>query len=682
MGIDRRELVNAYNPVKTAVEVASPLSVGNGEFAFTCDVTGLQTLYRHHAEHNIPLCTMSQWGWHTAPNQNGGRYTLEDLVMTEYPAADRTVRYPVEMKPGNEAVYTWLRQNPHRYNLARFYVKYDGQELLPGQLGDIRQTLQLYTGVIQSSFTLEDTSVGVETLCHGEKDALGLRISSDALSSGRLTFHIAFPYGHHGITGSDWDEDDAHRTLVTCVSDTDYLIRRQLDRTFYTILLHFAKPVEVLLEGHVLTVFCSEPVLELTANFKQEECRESVAFSEVSASSAKGFRAFWESGAMLDLRQSSTPEARELQRRIILSLYLMYIQACGSLPPQETGLTCNSWYGKFHLEMHPLHAAFLPLWGRGRYLLKSLTWYKLVLDKAKENAARNGYKGARWPKMVAYDAVDSPSVIAPLLIWQQPNILLLLELLYAENPTRAFLEEYWALVRETAEFMCDFSVYDTQRGIYDLCAPIIPAQEEHQPMDVKNPVFELAYWHFGLTVAARWAERLGKPFDRYLQVRDRLAPLPTIDGCYPAHENCPDTFSRFNRDHPSMLFALGFLPGDRTDPSVMLNTYQKVQESWQPDTMWGWDFALMAMTMTRLGKPAEAIKILLKDTAKNTYVQSGNNYQLGRTDLPLYLPGNGALLLAVALMAGGYENAQKNHPGFPDDGTWTVIAEGFKTFPF
>jgi protein-glucosylgalactosylhydroxylysine glucosidase len=39
----------------------SPLSVGNGEFAFTADVTGLQTLVSEH-ENAMPLCTMSQWG--------------------------------------------------------------------------------------------------------------------------------------------------------------------------------------------------------------------------------------------------------------------------------------------------------------------------------------------------------------------------------------------------------------------------------------------------------------------------------------------------------------------------------------------------------------------------------------------------------------------------------------------
>ena len=41
--IDRFALVSRHNPVIRKFDPLSPLSVGNGEFAFTCDVTGLQT---------------------------------------------------------------------------------------------------------------------------------------------------------------------------------------------------------------------------------------------------------------------------------------------------------------------------------------------------------------------------------------------------------------------------------------------------------------------------------------------------------------------------------------------------------------------------------------------------------------------------------------------------------------
>ena len=90
----------------------------------------------------------------------------------------------------------------------------------------------------------------------------------------------------------------------------------------------------------------------------------------------------------------------------------------------------------------------------------------------------------------------------------------------------------------------------------------------------------------------------------------------------------------------------------------------------------------MAMTATVLGRPDVAVDILLKETEKNCYVVSGNNRQDTRKDLPLYLPGNGSLLLAAAMMAAGFDGCQKAAPGFPDNGSWTVEAENIRPFWF
>src|SRR5262245_28588028 len=67
--IDRHAVVTRHNPVLREFDVESPLSVGNGQFAFTVDATGLQT-FPEAFEKTIPLGTLSQWGWHTAPNPN------------------------------------------------------------------------------------------------------------------------------------------------------------------------------------------------------------------------------------------------------------------------------------------------------------------------------------------------------------------------------------------------------------------------------------------------------------------------------------------------------------------------------------------------------------------------------------------------------------------------------------
>ena len=80
--IDRQKLISGHNPVLTEIATDSPLTVGNGELAFTADITGMQTLYEEYQE--LPLCTMSQWGWHTKPvSREKYNYTLDDLVMKE-----------------------------------------------------------------------------------------------------------------------------------------------------------------------------------------------------------------------------------------------------------------------------------------------------------------------------------------------------------------------------------------------------------------------------------------------------------------------------------------------------------------------------------------------------------------------------------------------------------------------
>ena len=120
------------------------------------------------------------------------------------------------------------------------------------------------------------------------------------------------------------------------------------------------------------------------------------------------------------------------------------------------------------------------------------------------------------------------------------------------------------------------------------------------------------------------------------------------------------------------------LPGEGVDRETMQRTLKKVMQEWQWDKTWGWDYGLTAMTAARLGETKLAVEALLMNTPKNRYLANGHNWQnLQRHDLPCYLPGNGGLLYAVALMAGGWRDAPHTHaPGFPADGAWNIKAEG------
>jgi hypothetical protein len=112
------------------------------------------------------------------------------------------------------------------------------------------------------------------------------------------------------------------------------------------------------------------------------------------------------------------------------------------------------------------------------------------------------------------------------------------------------------------------------------------------------------------------------------------------------------------------------------DTTIMKNTFDWIWNNWSWKDTWGWDFPMVAMTATRLGMPDKAIDALLMPVQTNTYLNNGHNYQDNR--LTIYLPGNGGLLAAIAMMCAGYEGSKVVNPGIPKDGKWKVRWEGLK----
>ena len=249
--------------------------------------------------------------------------------------------------------------------------------------------------------------------------------------------------------------------------------------------------------------------------------------------------------------------------------------------------------------------------------------------------------------------------------------------------TRATLERFQTTVFETAEFMASYPVWRSQDRRYVLGPPLIPAQERFPPLETYNPAFELEYWVWGLEMAQCWRERLGLGRSAAWQrVREHMSRLPIVDGCYVNAESHPDTFGPEGErtDHPSLLGACGILPGISVDKEIMRRTLLRVMDTWEWDATWGWDFPMTAMTAARVGEPQLAVDALLMDAERNTYLLNGHNYN--RWGLSVYLPGNGGLLTAVAMMAAGWDGApDSNAQGFPKDGAWSVRWEGLQRMP-
>ncbi len=157
------------------------------------------------------------------------------------------------------------------------------------------------------------------------------------------------------------------------------------------------------------------------------------------------------------------------------------------------------------------------------------------------------------------------------------------------------------------------------------------------------------------------------------EVLNKLSPAPMGEGMYLFQDGCTDTYTKWNWEHPAIVGALGVQPGDGIDREAMRKSLRKVMEVWEWDRAWGWDFGNVAMCAARTGQPELAVKALMAESVKNRYLPNGHNYQ--RENLPAYLPGNGALLRAVAMMCGGSKKGSA--AGFPNDGQWRVRNEGF-----
>jgi len=694
--IDRHALVTRHNVVLTNADVSSPLSVGNGEFAFTADVTGLQTFEANYSG-TIPLSTLSQWGFHSMPNPRG--YSLEKFPLTMIENDGRSAGYLYD-EPGKtpaewHAAANFLYANPSRLHLGRIGMilkSADGHEVRLEELKDIHQELDLWSGELRSHFTFEGEPVEVSTLCHPDREELAVKIQSDLIAKGRLSVRLAFPYGAASFAGNgaDWNRPKAHQTVMTLKGRrADFA--RTLDDDRYYAAMAWTKGNRLTADGphrYVLAGDTNVSTIEFVTAFSQSAVPAKLPnVSATKKASAAMWKKFWSDGGAIDLSQSKDPRWKELERRIVLSQYLTRIQCAGSLPPQETGLTCNSWFGKFHLEMHWWHAAHFPLWGHEDLLERSLPFYQRILPKAKATAKSQGYEGARWPKCVGPSGDPAPTYLECFLIWQQPHPIFYAELIYRNDPSKKTLWKYQELVSETAKFMASFAAWDTNRNQYRIGPPFADAAEvyfrdhEHQ----WNPTFEIAYWRWGLETVQLWRTRLGLPREKkWDDIIAHLPPLPTRDGLYVAGETAADTFITPGRNtsHPCMLAPLGMLNGAMVDRETMRRTLHKILGDWDWNNTWGWDYPMMAMTAARLGEGETAVEALLMDKSKNHYLPNGHNPQLGPT-LPLYLPGNGGLLYAVAMMAAGWDGApaNKHAPGFPDDGNWTVKWEGLKKAP-
>ncbi len=676
IAIDRHALVTRHNIVWNNLEGQIPL--GNGEFCFNVDGTGLQTFGGN---------TMAHWGWHSFPLPEG--ITPDQLPPTGTFQQGRN-KGPDVFPEGTSAIRQYMFDNPHIYNLGRIrFVKANGMDLEPEEIQDLSRSLDLWTGMLNSNFTVNGQSVHVVTCVNPNADMVSVKIESPLLENGELKISIDFPYPnlerYEPWVGDFKQNGNNHKTTLLDGEKgslrTD--LSHQIDSTrYFTSLCYSAGSEFKPLSDSNLNAWQlkSQGVksLEFTCAFSNTPIKENIPnFTEISEACELHWPNFWKSGGAIDLSESKDPRWKELERRIVLSQYLTAVQSAGSFPPAEGGLMgIGPWRGQFHMEMVWWHLAHYALWDRFEMADSALSIYQHFIPTAHALAEQLDYKGLKWQKSASPGGRTAPWEGNQVLLWKQPHPIFFAELEYRLFPTQKTLEKWADIIEGTATHMADYPVRD-QNGIYHL-DPVMPPSEQGI---TKDDVFDLAYWQYGLNQAQVWRERMGlERNSNWDEIINNLAPLPVDNGVYVHSVEWKDTYTARAWEHPDPIGVFGMLPPQKNvDEETAHRTLVKILETWDWKRCWGWDFPWTAMAAARLGEPNMAIDALLMDAGtKNHYDERGVC-----TGGPCpYLPGNGGLLYAVAMMSAGWDGApHRNAPGFPNDGMWTVKWEGLKPAP-
>jgi len=716
--IDRMEVVSRNNPKVTAVDSLGSFSVGNGHFATTVDVTGLQS-YPTYYKKGISLCAQSDWGWHSYPNTEN--YKVEETWGEKDLGHGRKELYAVQHRDKSTRGYgasEYYRINPHRLNLGAaglLIVDQKGRQVPIDSLKEIDQHLDMWAGVITSNYKALEQPVRVTTVAHPYAAALSAKVVSPLLAKGNASITFTFPYpsGGHVDDASNWNADDKHTSEIVSEGNNTALIKRTIDATVYyaritwegnaTLSHNSANQFTLRLnkvKGKAAKNY--EPTLAFTIEYTEHENEAAAgSFNNTLASAAEYWKNYWNSGAIVDFSQCLDERAKEVERRVVLSQYLTAVNCQGNNPPQESGLTLNTWFGRPHLEMTWWHTIDFSLYGHEEVLARALDWYNspTVYNKAREIASRQGFNGIRWMKMTDPWAGESPSNVGSFLLWQQPHYIYFAEEIYrhatGQKDISAVLDKYGKYVDETAQFMADYCTYDSVSGKYNLIGATA-LQETMSWQYAYNQPFELAYWRYGLIVAQQWRERRGlERVAKWDDIIEHISSLPESDDIYLAGVAKVQEDDKYRTltttDHPAVLAACGMLPQLEVQASnygkdgktlaplfsydKMRNTYKWVMKNFDFGDMWGWDFGVLAMSAARLGMQEEAVQALVMPVQKNTYLNNGHNYQNER--LKIYLPGNGAILESVAMMCAGWEGCPNvKNPGFPQNGKWNVRWEG------
>lgn len=264
--------------------------------------------------------------------------------------------------PAEADISNWLIQNPQRLNLGNIGLYFGGTDVDEAELGDKSQVLDLWTGSLVSTFFYNGTLVRVETRAAADSDTVGISIESDLLATGSLGLFFDFPYSDVNKFDAPyvgvWNAPGNHSTSLE-TSGNQLAIRHTLDDNSYFLTAAWDGQGQVSgPQDGTHRYFLTIPgfsQLNMTAAFSPNALTSVISRNDLIEETEAWWEEYWNSGAFIDSTSTDSGNATELQRRIVLSQYLLAVNSASFYPPQESGLVNNGWYGKFHVSYMAWH---------------------------------------------------------------------------------------------------------------------------------------------------------------------------------------------------------------------------------------------------------------------------------------------------------------------------------------
>lgn len=582
-----------YNLKFNHIDSKNPVTIGNGDFAITLDQTGTQSLYEIYKD--IPLSTMSNKNWF---------YKDKKDIKPSYVDGKAYMLFNLDNDPN----YQTNRQYPFKYSFMQILL-YDDDKLIDiNNIKDVKQELDLYKGIVTSSFNYKEKINKTISFIYQDHDEFNFKLQSDNLN-------LALKFNYPSYTKNGYRLDILPNVLVK----EDMITLLYDDKNSLSFKLKSSSNYQI---------------VENTLIFDDNNVSFSLALDEIKE--GKLLDEFWkcDNGIIID--------NEELVKKMVLSKYLLHVNSTGIYPPQESGLTYNCWNSKFHLEMHLIHSLWNIYNNHVGDLVKSFDYYLSIMPSSLKRASLNGYKGLRFPKMTGPDGEDSPSNIGPLLIWQAPHILFMLQEIYYLYNKENIIKKYEPLISGTIDFMISFLTLKDSK--YQMLDPLLEACESI-PLDrCQNPSFELEYWLYTLERQPKIDTVLyGHQRYDYLDITSKIITPKEDDGIYLKTYGVIDKYDLY-KDHPTEGFLMSFFKSKIVDKEKMVKTIDYILKNMDLSSYWGWDFPFLGLSLLNCGEIEKSIEVTQLNTINNQYLYNGYNTS-PRDDLKAYLPGNGAFLI-------------------------------------